>query len=288
MLVNSYNISKTLNAYNSKCHLWTYALLALRSSIVTYMRCLFLLERESRDEKSTQGNLGTYFEFAIFSIWTQINKKKTYLYNLRGHFLFFYFHFQLFCRHGSSAFLRLFTLIFCLCNSFQGLVLFLLFCARQEDVRKTLRPYMRRLCCKFSIPSSRLQTASTGLSSTSRSKSPYSDMDFSASAKLSKSPYSEMDFSAAVPMSPLSEDNSTYDTTEDAMEQTAAPVVIKEEELSHNTKETPAASDSVAIVQAGSGSENTECVRSRSRWWSSFFVWKCQTSSREKRWGATY
>ena len=29
MLVNSYNISKTLNAYNSKCHLWTYALLAL-------------------------------------------------------------------------------------------------------------------------------------------------------------------------------------------------------------------------------------------------------------------
>ena len=32
MLVNSYNISKTLNAYNSKCHLWTYALLALRSS----------------------------------------------------------------------------------------------------------------------------------------------------------------------------------------------------------------------------------------------------------------
>ena len=37
MLVNSYNISKTLNAYNSKCHLWTYALLALRSSIALCM-----------------------------------------------------------------------------------------------------------------------------------------------------------------------------------------------------------------------------------------------------------
>ena len=33
MLVNSYNISKTLNAYNSKCHLWTYALLALSLQI---------------------------------------------------------------------------------------------------------------------------------------------------------------------------------------------------------------------------------------------------------------
>ena len=34
-----------------------------------------------------------------------------------------------------------FQLIFCLCNSFQGLVIFLLFCFRAEDVRKTLKPY---------------------------------------------------------------------------------------------------------------------------------------------------
>ena len=149
-----------------------------------------------------------------------------------------------------------FTLIFCLCNSFQGLVLFLLFCARQEDVRKTLRPYIRRLCCKSATPASRSQTASTGVqSSTSQSKSPYSDMDFSASAPPSKSPYSEMDFSAAVPMSTLSADNPTNDTTVDAIKQKAEPAEDKESELSHDTKVTSTASDSVTIVQVASGSD---------------------------------
>ena len=145
-----------------------------------------------------------------------------------------------------------FTLIFCLCNSFQGLVLFLLFCARQEDVRKTLRPYMQRLCCKSPSSFNRSQTASTGvLSSKSSSKSPYSDMDFSASAPPSKSPYSDMDFSAAVPMSPLSSaDNPTYDTTADAMEQKAVPVAIKEAELQQDTEMTPIVSDSGANFQA--------------------------------------
>ena len=35
-----------------------------------------------------------------------------------------------------------FSLIFCLCNSFQGVVIFLLFCVRQDDVRNILFP-----CC---------------------------------------------------------------------------------------------------------------------------------------------
>ena len=141
-----------------------------------------------------------------------------------------------------------FSLIFCLCNSFQGLVLFLLFCARQEDVKKTIRPYIQRLCCSFPTLASRSQTTSTGVrSSTSQSKSPYSDMDFSASGSSSKSPYSDMDFStstppskspysemdfgAAVPMSPLSADNPMYDNTVDAVEQETSPVAIKEKEL---------------------------------------------------------
>ncbi|XP_072025148.1 adhesion G-protein coupled receptor G7-like [Amphiura filiformis] len=36
-----------------------------------------------------------------------------------------------------------FQLLFCLCNSFQGLIIFLLFCLRADDVRKTLKPYFR-------------------------------------------------------------------------------------------------------------------------------------------------
>lgn len=35
----------------------------------------------------------------------------------------------------------IFQLLFCLFNSFQGLLVFVLFCWRQEDVRKTLRPH---------------------------------------------------------------------------------------------------------------------------------------------------
>ena len=41
MLVNSYHISTTLNAYNSKCHLWTYALLALMSLFVIALSMYF-------------------------------------------------------------------------------------------------------------------------------------------------------------------------------------------------------------------------------------------------------
>lgn len=38
-----------------------------------------------------------------------------------------------------------FQLLFCICNSLQGVLILLLFCLRDEDVRKTLRPYM--WCC---------------------------------------------------------------------------------------------------------------------------------------------
>ncbi|XP_038051570.1 uncharacterized protein LOC119724542 [Patiria miniata] len=40
-----------------------------------------------------------------------------------------------------------FQLIFCLANSFQGLIVFILFCVRREEVRTALAPYMKRLCC---------------------------------------------------------------------------------------------------------------------------------------------
>ncbi|XP_038058173.1 uncharacterized protein LOC119729609 isoform X2 [Patiria miniata] len=44
---------------------------------------------------------------------------------------------------GSEAF----QLIFCLANSFQGLIVFIMFCVRREEVRTALAPYMKRLCC---------------------------------------------------------------------------------------------------------------------------------------------
>ncbi|XP_038051558.1 hyalin-like [Patiria miniata] len=40
-----------------------------------------------------------------------------------------------------------FQLIFCLANSLQGVVVFIMFCARREEVRTTLAPYMKRICC---------------------------------------------------------------------------------------------------------------------------------------------
>ena len=80
-------------------------------------------------------------------------------------------------------------------------------------------------------------------------------MDFSASAPPSKSPYSEMDFSAAVPMSTLSADNPTHDTTVDETEQKAEPGKIKEEELLHDTSVTPISLESAGIVQVASGSD---------------------------------
>ncbi|KAJ8020260.1 Adhesion G-protein coupled receptor G6 [Holothuria leucospilota] len=44
-----------------------------------------------------------------------------------------------FLMFGHTRFI--FQFLFCLCNSFQGLLVFILFCWRQEDVRKTLRPH---------------------------------------------------------------------------------------------------------------------------------------------------
>ncbi|XP_030830267.1 adhesion G-protein coupled receptor G6 [Strongylocentrotus purpuratus] len=38
-----------------------------------------------------------------------------------------------------------FQLIFCVANSLQGLMVFILFCARQEDVRKSMKPHYNRL-----------------------------------------------------------------------------------------------------------------------------------------------
>ncbi|XP_038051801.1 adhesion G-protein coupled receptor G6-like isoform X3 [Patiria miniata] len=40
-----------------------------------------------------------------------------------------------------------FQLIFCLANSLQGVVVFIMFCARREEVRTALAPYMKRICC---------------------------------------------------------------------------------------------------------------------------------------------
>ena len=46
-----------------------------------------------------------------------------------------------------------FQLLFCLFNAFQGVVVFLMFCLRQEDVRKTLIPYFTwAKCPKWSLP----------------------------------------------------------------------------------------------------------------------------------------
>ena len=59
-----------------------------------------------------------------------------------------------------------FSLLFCLCNSFQGIVIFILFCARQDDVKANLRPYYNRICCVRINDLRRLsQTANTGLPS---------------------------------------------------------------------------------------------------------------------------
>ncbi|XP_038051797.1 adhesion G-protein coupled receptor G6-like [Patiria miniata] len=40
-----------------------------------------------------------------------------------------------------------FQLIFCLANSVQGLIVFIMFCVRREEVRTALAPYMKRICC---------------------------------------------------------------------------------------------------------------------------------------------
>ena len=74
-----------------------------------------------------------------------------------------------------------FSLIFCLCNSFQGVVIFVLFCACQDDVKTHLRPYCNRICCNPINNIRRLsETASTGFPSGHElgSKTPFSgDVD---------------------------------------------------------------------------------------------------------------
>ncbi|XP_033629974.1 adhesion G-protein coupled receptor G2-like [Asterias rubens] len=40
-----------------------------------------------------------------------------------------------------------FQLLFCLFNSLQGVVVFVMFCARREEVRAAVAPYLRRICC---------------------------------------------------------------------------------------------------------------------------------------------
>ena len=72
-----------------------------------------------------------------------------------------------------------FSLLFCVCNSFQGVAVFALFCLRQPDVKKTLLEFFPS---KFRFSDRLVQSkmASTGaMSSTSQSHTPYKDMDFS-------------------------------------------------------------------------------------------------------------
>ncbi|XP_071797059.1 uncharacterized protein [Asterias amurensis] len=40
-----------------------------------------------------------------------------------------------------------FQLLFCVFNSLQGVVVFVMFCARREEVRAAVAPYLRRICC---------------------------------------------------------------------------------------------------------------------------------------------
>ncbi|XP_038047601.1 adhesion G-protein coupled receptor G6-like [Patiria miniata] len=40
-----------------------------------------------------------------------------------------------------------FQLLFCLANSLQGVLVFLMFCARREEVRDALAPFTKRICC---------------------------------------------------------------------------------------------------------------------------------------------
>ena len=71
-----------------------------------------------------------------------------------------------------------FSFLFCACNSFQGVFVFVLFCLRQEDVKKILLQFFQS---KFRLPDRLIQsmTASTSsVSSKSQSQTPYNDMDF--------------------------------------------------------------------------------------------------------------
>ncbi|XP_072025149.1 adhesion G-protein coupled receptor G2-like [Amphiura filiformis] len=85
-----------------------------------------------------------------------------------------------------------FQLLFCLCNSFQGLIIFLLFCVRAEDVRKTLKPYFRwvkvpdiSLTTKYNVSEAEKKTFSS-TDEPSMSMSTY-NVNFQTSEALDKS-----------------------------------------------------------------------------------------------------
>ena len=122
----------------------------------------------------------------------------------------------------------IFSLIFCLCNSFQGVVLFILFCFLQEDVRETLRPYTSRLCCKSSKPPRPSQTDSNGLPTDNKTR-PSVDMDLSTTR-------------TALALFE-SKDNATDSITGDEMEIEGGSNTVKDKDLSHETKTTQIVTD---------------------------------------------
>ncbi|XP_072050044.1 uncharacterized protein [Amphiura filiformis] len=126
-----------------------------------------------------------------------------------------------------------FSLIFCLCNSLQGLALFLLFCARQDDVRRQLGPYVRKACCMSAKPTPGSQTASTGvLSSTSPQKSAYSNTDFSVTFSMSPTTTEKDDAGAltTVETTTPTEDGLTNPTEDEVTTQTEDGVTTPSED----------------------------------------------------------
>ncbi|XP_038051810.1 deleted in malignant brain tumors 1 protein-like [Patiria miniata] len=78
-----------------------------------------------------------------------------------------------------------FQLIFCLANSFQGLVVFIMFCVRREEVRSAIAPYFsrfsRRLPIKRPAKSNDAELVSTSAAPTSPSSFQTSSFDVSIS-----------------------------------------------------------------------------------------------------------
>ncbi|XP_022088885.1 adhesion G-protein coupled receptor G6-like [Acanthaster planci] len=67
-----------------------------------------------------------------------------------------------------------FQLIFCLTNSLQGVIVFVMFCVRPEEVRAVVAPYFSRICCGYDCRLPKLRpTLSNDLQLTSES-APYS------------------------------------------------------------------------------------------------------------------
>ena len=159
----------------------------------------------------------------------------------------------------------IFHLIFCLCSSLQGLIVFLLFCVRQEDVSETMRSCMHRLCCKSTAQSNRTKTASDGVS--------YSEIEFGSSEPKSKLPYSDVtvDLSAAIPMLPISPeppndaDNPSYDKTGDATKEKALPSQIINKELFQDSKIPGNTPDSENKIPAKIQVANVSALRNLTR-----------------------